>query len=403
MPRRHGVDFFLYPWHSHLRDACTGAKKMLQLFGEWTFQDSVANASRSFGLMWTLCCVFCLWFFLFMLCWRATCCNHPLPVNQANLEGMCVSNYDRNKQMRNKALSGVAQLKKHPAGTTFYIMDEGREHLEWKKIDSMFFCWTALLWMPKVWQMCWRMSPTSTWWNSTCPQTQNSFFPWRTLSCFRVAKLVPCFKQCHTVVVAVGNWSQHLCFSPLFHCSTVHCSTVPLFHFPSIGMQMFHGSIVPCSIVPCVALFHLFHCPLRMHHSQDRCTHINMQWLVRTKQWVCGCKPLASFSGSLWWMKQMTWKSTKSWARQKWLTTRRLVCYMHYEQWVYVDQSQTNIIKKHFSRFEVEPNFALGRRPSCAMMWSPSQSSMGDSRRGPSSLGSLLRTVFDPCNHLGCL
>ena len=51
MPRRHGVDFFLYPWHSHLRDACTGAKKMLQLFGEWTFQDSVANASRSFGLM----------------------------------------------------------------------------------------------------------------------------------------------------------------------------------------------------------------------------------------------------------------------------------------------------------------------------------------------------------------
>ena len=65
-----------------------------------------------------------------MLCCRATCCNHPLPVNQANLEGMCVSNYDRNKQMRNKALSGVAQLKKHPAGTTFYVMDEGREHLE---------------------------------------------------------------------------------------------------------------------------------------------------------------------------------------------------------------------------------------------------------------------------------
>lgn len=180
-----------------------------------------------------------------------------------------------------------------------------------------------------------------------------------------------------------------------------HCSTVPLFHFPSIGMH--HGSIVPCSIAPCVALFHLFHCPLRMHHSHDRWTHINMQWLVRTKQWVCGCKPLASFSGSLWWMKQMTWKSTKSWAGQKWLTTRRLVCYMHYEQWVYVDQSQTNIIKKHLSRFEAEPNFALGRRPSCAMVWSPSQSSMGDSRRGPSSLGSLLRTVFDPCNHLGCL
>jgi len=49
MPRLHGVDFFFYPWRSHLQDACSGAKKMLQLFGEWTFQDSVANASCFFG------------------------------------------------------------------------------------------------------------------------------------------------------------------------------------------------------------------------------------------------------------------------------------------------------------------------------------------------------------------
>ena len=32
--------------------------------------------------------------------------------------------------MRKKALAGVAALKKHPAETTFYVMDEGREHLE---------------------------------------------------------------------------------------------------------------------------------------------------------------------------------------------------------------------------------------------------------------------------------
>ena len=38
---------------------------------------------------------------------------------------MAVSNYDRNVHRRNKALSGVAQLKKHPADTTFYVGQNG--------------------------------------------------------------------------------------------------------------------------------------------------------------------------------------------------------------------------------------------------------------------------------------
>ena len=69
MPRRTGVEFFFYPWHSHLRDGCIGAKKMLQLFGEWTFTDSVANASCSFGSCHSCAAFFCYCdlYFLFML------------------------------------------------------------------------------------------------------------------------------------------------------------------------------------------------------------------------------------------------------------------------------------------------------------------------------------------------
>ena len=74
----------------------------------------------------------------------------------------------------------------------------------------------------------------------------------------------------HVSNSATQLWWRWVIEVNIFVCPTVPLSTVPLFHFPSIGMQMFHGSIVPCSIVPCVALFHLFHCPLRMHHSHDR-------------------------------------------------------------------------------------------------------------------------------------
>ena len=44
MPIRTGVEFLLYPWYSHLRDACDGAKRMLTLFGEWTYTETVAQA-----------------------------------------------------------------------------------------------------------------------------------------------------------------------------------------------------------------------------------------------------------------------------------------------------------------------------------------------------------------------
>ena len=35
MPRRVGLEFGLYPWHAHLKDAVAGAKAMLTALGEW--------------------------------------------------------------------------------------------------------------------------------------------------------------------------------------------------------------------------------------------------------------------------------------------------------------------------------------------------------------------------------
>lgn len=35
MPRRHGLEFGLYPWHAHLKDAVKGTKGMLTALGEW--------------------------------------------------------------------------------------------------------------------------------------------------------------------------------------------------------------------------------------------------------------------------------------------------------------------------------------------------------------------------------
>ena len=89
-----------------------------------------------------------------------------------------------------------------------------------EKLIQCVFCWTALLWMSKVWQMSWTTSATSTWWNAKCPQTLNSSFPWRT--------------QCGGVGITEFNIFAFL-----------HCSTVPLFH-------VFHCSM--CCTVPCCAL-----------------------------------------------------------------------------------------------------------------------------------------------------
>ena len=35
MLRRHGLEFGLYPWHGHLKDAAKGTKNMLVALGEW--------------------------------------------------------------------------------------------------------------------------------------------------------------------------------------------------------------------------------------------------------------------------------------------------------------------------------------------------------------------------------
>ena len=35
MPRRHGLEFGLYPWHAHLKDAAKGTKALLVALGEW--------------------------------------------------------------------------------------------------------------------------------------------------------------------------------------------------------------------------------------------------------------------------------------------------------------------------------------------------------------------------------
>ena len=62
MPSKPGVEFLLYPWHTHLHDACEGAKVMLTLFGEWTFSESVAQA----GPVWQVYEIGqCMFFFTF--------------------------------------------------------------------------------------------------------------------------------------------------------------------------------------------------------------------------------------------------------------------------------------------------------------------------------------------------
>ena len=39
MPRRHGLEFGLYPWHGHLKDAAKGTKNMLVALREWHHLD----------------------------------------------------------------------------------------------------------------------------------------------------------------------------------------------------------------------------------------------------------------------------------------------------------------------------------------------------------------------------
>lgn len=44
MPKRSGLEFIVYPWKTHLRDACDGAKAMLKLLNEWTYSETVNQA-----------------------------------------------------------------------------------------------------------------------------------------------------------------------------------------------------------------------------------------------------------------------------------------------------------------------------------------------------------------------
>lgn len=87
-----------------------------------------------------------------------------------------------------------------------------------RQYDSMFVCWTAFLWMPKVWQM----SATSTGWTVTRRQTR--------------------FHAPNNAKTVVGG---------KLNSTSLLLSTVSLCHFPSIRMQMYS-----------VPLFHVFHCSM---------------------------------------------------------------------------------------------------------------------------------------------
>ncbi|CAE7851255.1 unnamed protein product, partial [Symbiodinium sp. KB8] len=86
MPRRVGLEFGLYPWHAHLKDAVAGAKAMLTALGEWhhTEQD----------------------------------------VRQANIATMVTGQLALNKVARSKALAGVLEPHNLPAQTTLHILDQ---------------------------------------------------------------------------------------------------------------------------------------------------------------------------------------------------------------------------------------------------------------------------------------
>ena len=154
-----------------------------------------------------------------MLCLLVTCCNHQLPVSQANIECVAVSNYDRNTREGSvwRLPSWKSILRKQHL---MFWMKAGKISNE-RQYGSMFVCWTAFLWMPKVWQM----SATSTGWTVTCRQTR--------------------FHAPNNAKIVVGWEIEFNIFA------FVHCFTVSFPIHPDANVQC---SIVPCSIVPCVAL-----------------------------------------------------------------------------------------------------------------------------------------------------
>ncbi|CAJ1362693.1 unnamed protein product [Effrenium voratum] len=85
--RRHGLEFGLYPWHGHLKDAVKGTKGMLTALGEW---------------------------------------HHAVQdVREADLTNLATTQLQINQTMRQRALAGVNQPHQLPAQTVLHILDEG--------------------------------------------------------------------------------------------------------------------------------------------------------------------------------------------------------------------------------------------------------------------------------------
>ena len=213
-------------------------------------------------------CSCCVYFFTGDTLQASTTCQW-LSVNQANLQGMAVSNYDRNLHMRKKALAGVAGLKKHPAETTFYVLDEGREHLEWKKSWFNVFLLKCLPFNVKSLAGVLKTTNYEHFVESAMPSDPEQFFSLKDIniglqSWFRsiFGTLPPLWwgGQLNETVVNFSAIALFFSTVPLWVHNVCTPDAVSLFHFPSIRMEVYH-----CSIVPSVSLFHVLHCPLFVH------------------------------------------------------------------------------------------------------------------------------------------
>ncbi|CAJ1406487.1 unnamed protein product [Effrenium voratum] len=122
MPRRHGLEFGLYPWHAHLKDAVKGTKGMLTALGEW---HHAVQDVREAGLTYSL--------------------------NQADLTNLATTQLQINQTMRQRALAGVNQPHQLPAQTVLHILDEG----EMRRNTYEFLEQRMSVWLQSLGQFFW--------------------------------------------------------------------------------------------------------------------------------------------------------------------------------------------------------------------------------------------------------
>lgn len=134
-----------------------------------------------------------------MLCLLVTCCNHQLPVSQANIECVAVSNYDRNTR---EGFVWSYPVEKASCGNNIWCFGwrQGKSPMK----DNMIQCsFVELLFFE-------------------CQKSGRCQL--RALGGPSHADRPGSMLQTMPKLWWGGNWIQHLCFCPLFHCVISHPS-----------------------------------------------------------------------------------------------------------------------------------------------------------------------------------